>query len=79
MEALERSCPRRIRLLRGLQHRTPCGISGRAVGALGPIAVGVLAAKYSFHEAIGLLSSVYLLDIFATLFLIPELRGKPLD
>jgi hypothetical protein len=38
-----------------------------------------LAAKYSFHAAIALLASVYFLDIFATLFLIPELRGKPLD
>jgi MFS family permease len=52
---------------------------GRAIGALGPLAVGVLAAKYTFHAAIALLASVYFLDIFATLFLIPELRGRPLD
>jgi hypothetical protein len=51
---------------------------GRAVGSLGPITVGALAAKYSFHAAIGLLAAIYLLDIFATLFLIPELKGKPL-
>jgi MFS family permease len=52
---------------------------GRAVGSLGPIAVGALAAKYSFHAAIALLATIYLLDILATLFLIPELKGKPLQ
>lgn len=52
---------------------------GRAVGSLGPITVGALAAKYSFHDAIAFLASIYILDIFATLFLIPELKGKPLD
>jgi benzoate transport len=51
---------------------------GRGVGSLGPLAVGALAAKYSFHAAIGLLASIYLLDIVATLFLIPELKGKAL-
>lgn len=51
---------------------------GRAVGSLGPLAVGALAAKYSFHAAIGLLASIYFLDIVATLFLIPELKGKAL-
>jgi len=52
---------------------------GRAVGSLGPITVGALAGKYSFQAAIGFLASIYVLDIFATLFLIPELKGKPLD
>jgi MFS family permease len=52
---------------------------GRAVGSLGPITVGALARKYSFQAAIGFLASIYVLDIFATLFLIPELKGKPLD
>jgi MFS family permease len=52
---------------------------GRAVGSLGPITVGAWAGKYSFQAAIGFLASIYLLDIFATLFLIPELKGKPLD
>jgi MFS family permease len=52
---------------------------GRAVGSLGPVTVGALAEKYSFHAAIGLLASVFLLDIVAILFLIPEFRGKPLD
>jgi MFS family permease len=52
---------------------------GRAVGSLGPIAVGAVAGKYSFQAAIGFLASIYLLDILATLFLIPELKGKSLD
>jgi benzoate transport len=51
---------------------------GRGVGSLGPLAVGALAAKYSFHAAIELLASIYFLDIVATLFLIPELKGKAL-
>ena len=46
---------------------------GRAVGAPGPLAVGALATKYSFSMAIALLASIYVLDIMATIFLIPEL------
>jgi len=53
--------------------------AGRAVGALGPLTVGALASKYSFHAAIGLLASIYFLAIIATLFLIPELKGKSLE
>jgi MFS family permease len=52
---------------------------GRAVGSLGPLTVGALATKYSFHAAIGLLASIYILDIIATLFLIPELKGRQLQ
>jgi MFS family permease len=52
---------------------------GRAVGAPGPLAVGALAAKYSFNVAIALLASVYVLDIMATVFLIPEFKGKELE
>jgi MFS family permease len=52
---------------------------GRALGAPGPLVVGALAAKYSFHAAIALLASIFLLDIMATVFLIPELRGKALE
>ena len=52
---------------------------GRAVGAPGPLAVGALAARYSFNVAIAALGSVYLLDLLATVFLIPELRGKELE
>ncbi len=52
---------------------------GRAVGGLGPLVVGALAAKYSFAAAIALLASIYLIDAVATLFLIPELKGKELE
>jgi MFS family permease len=52
---------------------------GRAVGGFGPVAVGALAARYSFAAALALLASIYLLDIFATLFLIPERRGAELE
>jgi len=51
---------------------------GRAVGGLGPIVVGALAAAYSFPVAIALLAGLYLLDMVATLFLIPELKGVEL-
>jgi benzoate transport len=52
---------------------------GRAVGGFGPIVVGALAARFSFGAALALLASIYLLDILATLFLIPERRGAELD
>ena len=52
---------------------------GRAVGAPGPLVVGALAARFSFRAAIALLASVFLVEIIATVFLIPELKGKPLD
>jgi MFS family permease len=51
---------------------------GRAVGGLGPLVVGALAARYSFGAAIALLASIYVLDIIATLLLIPELKGAEL-
>lgn len=52
---------------------------GRAVGGLGPIVVGAIAAAYSFQLAIALLASIYVLDMLATLFLIPELKGVELE
>lgn len=52
---------------------------GRAVGGFGPLAVGAVAAKYSFSSAIALLASIYVLDIIATLFLIPERKGAALE
>jgi MFS family permease len=51
---------------------------GRGVGGFGPFVVGALAVSYSFAVAIGLLAVIYLIDIVATLFLIPEKRGEPL-
>ncbi|MDR3097800.1 MAG: MFS transporter, partial [Paraburkholderia sp.] len=52
---------------------------GRAVGGFGPLAVGAMAARYSFTVALGMLAAIYVLDIFATLFLIPERRGAALE
>src|SRR5229473_1006757 len=52
---------------------------GRGVGGLGPLAVGAVAAKHSFNVAIGLLASIWISDIIATLFVIPELKGKELE
>lgn len=51
----------------------------RAVGGSGPVAVGALAARYSFQTAIALLAGLYVLDMVATLFLIPELTGVELE
>jgi hypothetical protein len=51
----------------------------RAVGARGPLTVGVVTAKYSFQAAIGLLASIYVLDIIATLLLDSRTQGKALD
>ena len=52
---------------------------GRGVGGFGPFVVGTLAATYSFAVAIALLATIYLLDIVATAFLIPEKKGVPLE
>jgi len=52
---------------------------GRGVGGFGPIVVGALATAYSFQVAIALLASIYVLDMIATIFLIPELKGVELE
>ena len=51
---------------------------GRAVGGFGPVVIGALAMAYSFQVAIALLAAIYVLDMLATAFLIPELKGKAL-
>lgn len=51
---------------------------GRAMGGLGPLLLGFFAAKYSFATAIALLASLYLVDLLATAFLIPETKGARL-
>jgi hypothetical protein len=38
-----------------------------------------LAVTYSFTVAIALLATIYLLDMLATAFLIPERKGAPLE
>jgi MFS family permease len=52
---------------------------GRGVGGFGPFVVGTLAATYSFSVAIALLAVIYLIDIVATVALIPEKRGQALE
>ncbi|MCW9732828.1 MFS transporter [Avibacterium sp. 20-15] len=52
---------------------------GRAVGGFGPVVVGAVVATYSFSTAIAFLALIYVIDMIATLFLIPELKGKLLD
>jgi MFS family permease len=51
---------------------------GRAVGGFGPVVVGLVAATYSFEAAIAMLAALYMLDIVAMWFLIPERRGAQL-
>ena len=52
---------------------------GRGVGGFGPVVVGALAAAYSFQVAIAMLAAIYVIDMLATVFLIPELKGSELD
>ncbi|MBS0455249.1 MAG: MFS transporter [Proteobacteria bacterium] len=52
---------------------------GRGVGGFGPVVVGALAAAYSFQIAIAMLAAIYVIDMLATVFLIPELKGLELD
>jgi benzoate transport len=52
---------------------------GRGIGGFGPFVVGALVASYSFTVAIALLAMIYLVDILATAFLIPERKGVPLE
>lgn len=51
---------------------------GRAVGGFGPIVVGAIVSAYSFSIAIAFLAIIYVIDMLATLFLVPELKGKAL-
>ena len=51
---------------------------GRGVGGFGRLVVGTIAAAYSFEMAIALLAALYVLDILAMWFLIPERRGAEL-
>ena len=49
---------------------------GRGVGGFGPLVIGMLATEWSFTAAITVLASIYVLDIVATLFLLPRHQGK---
>ena len=52
---------------------------GRAVGGFGPVVVGAIAATHGFQTAIALLAALYVLDIIAMFFLIPERKGEQLS
>lgn len=52
---------------------------GRAVGGFGPVVVGALVSAYSFQLAIAFLALIYFIDMLATFFLVPELKGKVLE
>ncbi|MDO4430103.1 MAG: MFS transporter [Lonepinella koalarum] len=52
---------------------------GRAVGGFGPVVVGAVVSAYSFQIAIAFLALIYILDMIATIFLVPELKGKVLE
>ena len=51
---------------------------GRGVGGFGPVVVGMLIQTYSFPVAIGTLAAIYVIDMIATVFLVPELKGTEL-
>ena len=51
---------------------------GRAVGGFGPVAVGAVVSAYSFQTAIAFLAVIYVIDMLATVCLVPELKGKEL-
>ena len=52
---------------------------GRAVGGFGPVVVGTIVSAYSFSIAIAFLAVIYIIDMVATVFLVPELKGKELN
>ena len=52
---------------------------GRAVGGFGPVVVGAIVSAYSFSIAIAFLAVIYVIDMVATVFLVPELKGTELS
>ena len=51
---------------------------GRAIGGLGPIVVSAVAVSYGFDTAIASLALLYIVDLLAFLFLIPDRGGAEL-
>ena len=51
---------------------------GRAIGGLGPVVVSAVAVAYGFETAIALLALLYIVDMLAFLFLIPDRSGAEL-
>jgi len=52
---------------------------GRAIAGFAPLAVGLIANRYSFATALAALASLYVVDIVATATLIPETKGVELQ
>jgi MFS family permease len=52
---------------------------GRGIGGFGPVVIGVLAVRSGFHLAIALLAVLYVVDMAALWWLIPERRGAALE
>jgi hypothetical protein len=52
---------------------------GRGVGGFGPVVIATLAGAHSFAAAIALLALIYLIDVAATYFLIPERKRMALE
>lgn len=52
---------------------------GRGVGGFGPFVVALVTTTWSFRVTAVLLSLIYVLDILATAFLLPETKGIPLE
>jgi benzoate transport len=52
---------------------------GRAVGGFGPLLVGLAATAHGFEFAISMLALLYVVDLAAMWFLIPERRGAELQ
>ncbi len=51
---------------------------GRGFGGFGPLVVAILSSQYSFTVAIASLSAIYVVELIATAFLIPERKGASL-
>ena len=63
----------------GLGGEFGIGINiGRAVGGFGPVAITTVAVGHGFETAIALLAVLYVVDMLAMWWLIPERRGVEL-
>jgi len=51
---------------------------GRGVGGFGALVIGLLATQYSLATALSFLVVIWIVDVFATVFLIKERKGEPL-
>jgi len=59
--------------------RKTCYGTWLAQWALSGRSQSALLSRSTLQGAIGFLASIYMLDIIATLSLIPELKGRPLE